>query len=74
MALTDLSVQLGIPVWAMVLLIAWALVWKGLTFLLSLADRIVLSRNICGGCASQLAYRRTPARDGTPHPAQFVDR
>lgn len=29
MALTDLSIQLGIPVWAMFILIIWALVWKG---------------------------------------------
>ncbi len=30
MDLTDLSLQLGIPVLAMVVLIVWSLVWKGL--------------------------------------------
>lgn len=29
MILTDLSVQLGVPVWAMFLLIIWVLIWKG---------------------------------------------
>lgn len=29
MALADLSVTLGLPLWAMVLLLIWAIIWKG---------------------------------------------
>jgi len=30
MTLSDLSLQLGIPIWAMIILIVWSLIWKGL--------------------------------------------
>ncbi len=30
MALTDISTLLGLPVWAMMVVLIWSLIWKGL--------------------------------------------